>query len=51
MGGDKTVEKICSQFFWKNISDDIQEFVQQCTKCQQMNESNAKLHPVPVKKV
>ena len=21
MGGDKTVEKICSRFFWKNMSD------------------------------
>ena len=51
-GHDKTVEKICCQFYWKNMYDDIREFVQHCPKCQQMNarfiKSNAKLHPIPV---
>ena len=51
-GRDKTVEKICSRFYWKNMYDDIRAFVQRCPKCQQMNawfiKSNAKLYPIPV---
>ncbi len=52
LGRDKTIEKICSRFFWKNMTDDIKEYVRRCDKCQRMNakfhKSNAKLHPVVV---
>ena len=53
LGRDKTLEKICTRFFWKSMTDDIREYVQQCDKCQRMNakfnKSNAKLHSVAVK--
>ena len=52
LGRDKTIEKICSRFFWKNMTEDIKDFVKRCPKCQTMNasfnKSNAVLHPVPV---
>ena len=52
LGRDKTLEKLCSRFFWKNMTDDIRLYVQQCDKCQRMNakfiKSTAKLHPIAV---
>ena len=52
LGRDKTLEKITSRFFWRNMNDEIRQFVQKCDKCQRMNpkfvKSNAKLHPIPV---
>ena len=52
LGRDKTLEKLCSRFFWKNMTEDIRLYVQQCDKCQRMNakftKSNAKLHPISV---
>ena len=52
-GRDKTIHKICSRYYWKNMVVDIAEFVQKCEECQRMNanfiKSNAKLHPIPVK--
>ncbi len=51
-GRDKTIEKICSRFFWKNMTDDIKEYVRRCDKCQRMSgkfhKCNSKLHPVVV---
>ena len=50
LGGDKTIQKISSRFFWKNMNEDIRIFVQHCDKCQRSNakfsKSNAKLHPI-----
>ena len=50
LGRDKTIQKISSRFFWKNINEDIRIFVQHCDKCQRTNakfsKSNAKLHPI-----
>jgi len=52
LGRDKTIKKICSRFFWKNMCDDIKEYIRQCDRCQRMNcklqKSNAELHPVPI---
>ena len=52
-GCDKTIEKVSSRFYWKNMYDEIREYIGCCAKCQQMNAQfikwNAKLHPVPVK--
>ena len=52
LGRDKTVEKITSRFFWRNMNEEIRQFVQNCDKCQRMNakfvKSNAKLHLIPV---
>ncbi len=51
-GRDKTLNKICSRFHWKNIVEDIWNFVKKCPQCQRMNanfvKSNAQLHPIPV---
>ena len=53
MGRDKTIEKICSRFFWKNMNSEIREFVQHCDKCQKMNPNFKKIaatfHPISVK--
>ena len=52
LGRNKTVEKITSCFFWRNMNEEIRQFVQNCDKCQRMNakfvKRNAKLHPIPV---
>ena len=37
LGRDKTIQKISSRFFWKNINEDIRIFVQHCDKCQRTN--------------
>lgn len=51
-GRDKTLEKICSRFHWRNMVEEIREYVKKCPQCQRMNanfiKSNAKLHPIPV---
>ena len=33
-GRDKTLEKICSRFHWRNMVEEIQE---KCPQCQRMN--------------
>ena len=52
LGRDKTLDKICSRFYWKNMTEDIKLYVQQCDKCQRSNakftKSGAQLHPIPV---
>lgn len=52
LGRDKTIEKICSRFFWKNMTDDIKNYVKRCDSCQKMNarftKSSAELHPIAV---
>ena len=52
LGRDKTIEKIESRFYWKNMNAHIRDFVKRCDKCQRSNatfvKSNAKLHPIPV---
>lgn len=53
LGRDKTMEKVRSRFFWRDMNADIREFVQCCDKCQRMNpkfnKAAATLHPIPVK--
>ena len=53
LGRDKTVEKITSRFYWKDMISDIREFVRVCDDCQRNNDvkfskTNAALHPIPV---
>lgn len=45
---DKTVEKICSRFFWKNMTDDIKDYVKRCDSCQRMNARFVKASAIPV---
>ena len=51
-GRDKTLDKICSRFYWQFMVQEIREYVKCCKQCQQMNaafvKTNAKLHPIPV---
>ena len=51
-GRDKTTEKICSRFYWKNMFEEIRAYVLTCVQCQKMNarfvKSNAQLHPIAV---
>ena len=53
LGRDKTVEKVSSRLFWRDMNADIREFIQCCDKCQRMNpkfnKAAATLHPIPVK--
>ena len=53
LGRDKTIEKICSRFYWgRGMAEEIKEFVRACDKCQQVNDKfhkpSAVLHPIPV---
>ena len=52
LGRDKTIEKITSRFYWRNMNAEIREFVAHCDRCQKTNptfaKSNAKLHPIAV---
>ncbi len=53
MGRDKTLEKVCSRFYWKpNMTGDIKSFVETFDVCQRVNDkfskSSAPLHPIPV---
>ena len=54
LGRDKTLEKICSRFFWKNMGDDIRRFLLTCDVCQRTSDAkfvkvDAALHPIPIK--
>ena len=52
LGRDKTIKKIESRFYWKNMNAEIRAYIQVCDKCQGVNakftKANAKLHPIPV---
>ena len=51
-GRDRTIDKICSRFYWKSMVEEIREYVKNCSQCQRMNpafvKTNAKLHPISV---
>ena len=51
-GRDKTIEKVCSRFFWKDMVEEIRTYVKNCPKCQKMNanfvKTIAQLHSVQV---
>ena len=54
MGRDKSMEKICSRFYWDGMTSDIREYVKRCDTCQCCNDAkfvkaNAALHPIAVK--
>ena len=40
LGFEKTLEKVKRQFFWKNMYNDIKEYVSTCSTCQQSKPSN-----------
>ena len=45
-GRDKTLEKNCSRFYWRDMAKHIKEYVSSCEVCQK---TNPKLHKeVPV---
>ena len=53
LGRDKTVEKICSHFYWgKGMYEEIRGYVRTCDICQQVNDkfekTSSELHPIPV---
>ena len=51
-GGDKTLQKICSRFCWRDMTKHIKEYVNTCEQCQKANpkmiKETAVLHPIPV---
>ena len=54
LGRDKTLEKISSKFYWKDMGDDIRLFVRICDTCQRSNDAkfvktDASLLPIPIK--
>ena len=54
LGRDKTLEKVCSRFYWgKGMTEEIIEYVRSCDVCQRVNDVFRKpateLHPIPVK--
>ena len=50
-GRDKTLQKICSRFYWRDMTKHIKEFVNTCEQCQKTNpkmiKKNAVLPPIP----
>ena len=51
-GVAKTVNRICSQYYWPNMHKDIKVFIQACCVCQQAKIENALpaglLNPPPI---
>ena len=44
LGRDKTIEKVSSRFYWRNINEEIRKCVQHCERCQK---NECKIVPVP----
>ena len=54
LGQDKTEDKIVARFHWKDMVNEICEFVKTCDICQRNNDvkfikADVALHPIPVK--
>ena len=54
LGRDKTEDNIVARFHWKDMVNEICEFVKTCDVCQRNNDvkfikADAALHPIPVK--
>ena len=47
-GRDKTLEKICSRFHWRNMVEEIREYVKKCPQCQRMNANFIKPNTGPM---
>lgn len=53
-GRDKTIEKVCSRFYWgKGMCGEIQDLLRTCDTCQRVNNKFKKapqeqLHPIPI---
>ena len=51
-GRDKTCQKVSSRYFWKNMTNDIRQYVWSCDTCQKSNFKLKKyvgvLHPIRV---
>ena len=53
LGRDKTIEKICSRFYWgQNMHKEIHDYIRSCERCQRNNDifhkPHSTLHPIPV---
>ena len=52
-GRDKTIEKVCSRYYWSSVQIDIRSYVASCECCQKCNlklqKQPSKLHPIVVK--
>ena len=50
LGRDKTYDKIATKFHWKNMYEDVSNYVRRCHLCQTTNDQftkpNAQLHPI-----
>lgn len=49
----KTTRKLCENYFWPKMKDDVKKFVNSCDACQKVGKPNqpipkAPLHPIPV---
>ena len=51
-GMARTIARICSQFYWPNMQEDIRNYVKNCTICQQAKSETTLpaglLHPLPI---
>ena len=51
-GRDKTLHKVTSRYYWKNVSLDVKKYVASCDCCQRVNTKLRKevglLHPIKV---
>lgn len=51
-GRDKTLQKVCSRFFWHNVHADVRSYVRSCDKCQRTNavlkKQPGQLHPISI---
>ena len=51
-GRDKTLQKVCSRFFWHSVHADVRSYVRSCDKCQRTNavlkKQPGQLHPISI---
>lgn len=53
LGRDKTIDKVCSRFYWgRKMAAEVKEYVKTCDICQRVNDvflkPQVELHPIPV---
>jgi len=50
-----TIKKVTERFWWRNVADDVRDFVKACSVCQKANPTNkppaSTLHPLAVKDI
>ena len=49
-GIDKTFEKICDQYYWPQMFENIKDYIKSCDQCQKRGRHRTPrlLHPIPV---